>query len=95
MPPETKKPVMLIQVPLGTYLPPGASLQIGQDDARTLPFQSCNRAGCIAEYAVTNAELATMAKGADLTVSFQTLQKQPITLQVPSAGFAVAYAKIR
>ena len=36
-----------------------------------------------------------MAKGADLTVSFQTLQKQPITLQVPSAGFAVAYAKIR
>ena len=95
MPADTKKPVMLVQVPLGTSLPPGTSLQIGQDEAKTLPFQSCNRAGCVAEYAITNAEIAAMLKGADLTISFQTTQKQPIILKVPSAGFAVAYAKIK
>ena len=76
-------------------MPPGTSLQIGQDEAKTFPFQSCNRAGCVAEYAITNAEIAAMLKGADLTISFQTTRKQPIILKVPSAGFAVAYAKIK
>lgn len=49
----------------------------------------------LAEYPITEADIAAMLKGADLTVSIQSLQKQPVTLQDPVAGLAAAYAKIK
>jgi invasion protein IalB len=86
----------MLQVPLGVYLPAGASLQIGKDGARTLPFKGCDRQGCVAEYAITDAEIAAMAKGSDLTISVQNQNRQPaFTVTVPVTGFAAAYAKVR
>ncbi|MGH6825778.1 invasion associated locus B family protein [Methyloceanibacter sp.] len=96
VPPDTKKPVMMLQVPLGVYLPAGASLQIGQDEAKTLPFKGCDQGGCVAEYAVTEAEIAAMAKGSDLKISVQNQNQQPaFTVTVPVTGFAAAYAKVK
>ena len=95
MPADTKKPVLLMQLPLGVYLPAGATLQIGKLEAKTLPFTSCDRGGCIAEYAVTDGELNAIAKGADLKISAQIVQRKPFTLTVPALGFAAAYAKIK
>jgi len=95
VPPETKTPNMLFGLPLGTYLPAGVSLQFGKEAAKTLPVQSCDRSGCVAEYAVTEAEIGAMLKGANLTVAVQNQQKQPVKLEVPVAGFAEAYAKIK
>jgi invasion protein IalB len=95
MPADTKKPTLLLQLPLGVYLPAGALLQIGKGETKTLPFVSCDQAGCVAEYNISDAELSSVAKGVDLTVSGQTLDKKPFTLTVPSVGFAAAYAKIK
>ena len=95
MPADTKKPVFLMQLPLGVYLPAGATLEIGTLEAKTLPFTNCDRGGCIAEYAVTDGELNAIAKGADIKISAQTLQRKPFTLTVPALGFAAAYAKIK
>ena len=44
-------------------------MQIGKEEAKTLPFTSCDQGGCVAEYAITDAELAAIAKGANLTIS--------------------------
>jgi invasion protein IalB len=93
--PDSKRPVMLIQVPLGIYLPAGATLQIGKDPAKKLPFQSCNQEGCLMEYSITDAELAAMQQDSDLTVSVQDLKKAPVTLTVPGLGFAAAYSKMK
>ena len=60
VPADTKKPIMVVQVPLGVYLPAGASLQIGKDETKTLPFKGCDRGGCVAEYAITESEIAAM-----------------------------------
>jgi invasion protein IalB len=95
VPADTKKPVIILQLPLGLYLPAGVSLQIGKDAAKALPFQSCDQGGCVAEYPITEGELAAMLKGADLTVSAQNRNKQPFQLNVSVAGFPAAYAKIR
>ena len=96
VPADTKKPVLLLQVPFGVYLPAGASLQIGKAGAKTLPFKGCDRQGCVAEYAITDAEIAAMAKGSDLTISVQNQNRQPaFTVTVPVTGFAAAYAKVR
>ena len=96
VPPDSKKPVLMVQVPLGVYLPAGASLQIGKEKAKTLPFKGCYQAGCVAEYAITEPEIAAMTKGSDLTVSVQNQNQQPaFTITVPVTGFAAAYAKVK
>jgi invasion protein IalB len=94
IPPDTKKPNLLLQIPLGVYLPKGLTIQFGGGGAKALPFQSCNQNGCLAEYPITEAEIATLLKGADLTLSVETTNKTPLTFRVPAAGFADAYAKM-
>jgi invasion protein IalB len=95
VPPDTKTPELLVEVPLRTYLPAGVSLQFGGDAAKTVPFRSCHQSGCLATYAATEAEIGAMLKGTDVVVSIQDQQRRPITLTVPVKGFAEAYAKIR
>ena len=63
LPQDTKKPVLLLQLPLGLHLPTGVSVQIGQSDAKVIPFQICDQNGCMAQYAVTEAEIAAMQRG--------------------------------
>ena len=95
--PDARKPVMLIQVPLGIHLPAGVTLQIGKNAAKKLPLQSCDHEGCLTEYAVTDAEVAAMQQEADVKVSVQDqdLKMAPVTLQVSGLGFAAAYAKMK
>jgi len=95
VPSDTKKPSMLIRAPLQTYLPAGVSLQFAQGTAQTLPFRTCNRSGCVAAYELTETEIGSILNGADLRVTIQNQQKQPITLTVPAADFPEAYAKMR
>jgi invasion protein IalB len=95
IPPDSKKPVLLVQLPLGVYLPAGVNLQIGKEEAKMLPFIGCDKGGCVAQYDITDSELSSIAKGSDLTISAQTMSKKPFTLTVPALGFAAAYAKIR
>jgi invasion protein IalB len=96
VPADTKKPILMVQVPLGVYLPAGASLQIGDGEARILPFTGCDQGGCLAEYAVTEAEIAAMTKGSELKITVENQSQKPaFTLTVPVTGFAAAYAKIR
>ena len=86
---------MLFSLPLGSYLPAGVALQIGDAEAKNLAIQNCDRSGCLARYAVSEAELAAMQKGSDLTITLQDMQRKPITFTVPVSGFAQAYAKIK
>jgi invasion protein IalB len=95
VPPDTKKPVLLLQLPLGVYLPAGAGFQIGKGEGKNVPFKSCDQFGCLAEYPISDAEIAAIGKGGDLTITMQNLRKEPVTVTVPALGFAAAYAKVR
>jgi invasion protein IalB len=95
VPPDTKKPIMLIQAPLGTYLPAGVTLQFGQDAAKAVPFRNCNQSSCVAVYPVTEAEIGAMLNRANLAVSIQNRQRTPIKLTVQGADFPEAYAKMK
>ena len=95
VPAETKKPIMLLLLPLGIDLRAGVTLQLGQDEKRAVPLNNCDASGCLAEYAISEAEIGAMAKGQAVTVSVKGPNDQPISVQVPSTGFAAAYAKIK
>ena len=95
LPLETKKPVMLILVPAGIYLPAGLSVNFGQEPAKQVVLKSCDSSGCLAEHPITDVEIGAMLKGQALTLSVQDANQQPIKVQVPANGFAAAYAKIK
>ena len=87
---------MLIRVRLGVYVPAGVLIQFGKDLVRAVPLQSCNRAGCYAEYDIADAEIAAMVKGKDVTISAQTPKREEaFNLRLSTKGFEAAYAKIR
>ena len=94
-PPDTKKPNLLLQLPLGIYLPSGATLQFGGGGAKAVSFQTCDTNGCVAEYAISQAEVASLVKGADLTLAVRALNKTPFSFKIPAEGFAAAYAKMK
>jgi invasion protein IalB len=93
--PETKKPQMLLLLPLGIHLPAGVTLKFGEEEAKAIQLKNCDAAGCLAEYAITDAEIGALAKGQPLTVLVQDPDQKSLSVQVPAAGFAAAYAKIK
>lgn len=93
--PQTKAPKLVLQLPLGVYLPTGVTVRFGDGSAKALAFQACNQNGCVAEHAITGPEIATLAKEADLTLTVRTPDKQVLTITVPAAGFAAAYEKVK
>ena len=75
--PDTKKPAMLLLLPLGIYLPAGVTVQFGQEAVKTIPLQNCDGAGCLAEYAVTEPSLPPCPKGKPLPFRCLTRTSRP------------------
>ena len=95
IPPETKKPVMLLQVPLGILLAPGISLGVGDAAAQTYPMQTCTQGGCFAGAPLGDALVQSMRTAALLKIAFQSADGRTLTVSLPLAGFDAAYDKIK
>jgi invasion protein IalB len=92
--PDTGQPNLLLLLPLGTLLPKGVTIQFGAAGAKVVPFQSCSMNGCVAEYPISQPEIASLSQGANLTLGIQTVNKAPVSFVLPGVGFAAAYAKM-
>ena len=88
-------PALMIQLPLGLFLPDGIELRIDEQDAQQLAVQTCNKDGCYAGSAVSEQMLASMMVGQQLTLTFRNLAQKEMTVPVPLAGFGPAYRKVR
>jgi invasion protein IalB len=95
VPADTKKPVAMIQAPLGLFLPAGITVDIDGDMAQNYPLQTCNSNGCYAGFPITDQLLARMLNGGKFNVIFQYLDKKPFTLPMSLVGFTEAYGRIK
>jgi invasion protein IalB len=95
VPADTRKPVAMIQAPLGLFLPAGITVNIDGDMAQNYPVQTCNANGCYAGFPVTDQLLARMLDGGKFNVIFQYLDKKPFTLPMSLVGFTEAYGRIK
>lgn len=95
VPSETKKPVMMIQTPIGLFLPAGVNIDVDGDMAQNYPFQSCNRNGCYAGFPIPDELLARMFTGGRFNVSFQYVNKKSLTLPMSLVGFSEVYERIK
>jgi invasion protein IalB len=92
---DTKQPNMQIRLPLGIYLPAGASVQIGQEAARPLMLERCGVSGCYGRYDIAATDVAAMLKGADIMIRAENRDHTPLQYLVRSEGFPEAYAKVK
>lgn len=94
LPPETRQPVMMIQLPVGLFLPGGVNLQVDEGKPQALVIQTCDLKGCYAATTISPELLGTMKSGKRLSVTFQNLNKENVNLAFVLSGFAEGYDKI-
>lgn len=94
VPAETRKPVMMVRLPLGLYLPAGASLSVDGGVAEFFPIQTCEADGCYVGSPLTETLLAAMRGGNQLQIAVQNIQKSTVTIPISLVGFTSAYASI-
>jgi invasion protein IalB len=92
---EEKKPVMIVQVPLGILVSEAVSVSVDGDKPDRIVIETCTPAGCFAGSAVTDALIAKMRTGKEIKIVFDNVNRQPLTVTMPLAGFGVAYDKIK
>jgi invasion protein IalB len=92
---DTRQPVMLIQVPVGLYLPAGVTLQI--DDGKPLPLalQTCDLKGCYTGMPVAAETIAAMKSGKLFKIAVQNMARENINIPLALDNFADAYQKIQ
>jgi invasion protein IalB len=95
VPVETKKPVMMIQMPLGILVSEAVEFAVDDAKAERFPVQTCNQQGCFVGTPLADNLLAAMRSGRQIRIVFQNSNKQAITVTLPLAGFVVAYDKVR
>jgi invasion protein IalB len=94
LPPDTRQPVMMIQLPVGLFLPAGVNFQIDEGKSQALAIQTCDLKGCYAATTVSPELLGSMKSGKRLSVVFQNLNKENVNLAFLLSGFAEGYDKI-
>lgn len=95
VPGDTRKPELIVRLPLGLSLAGGVTLDVDGAGGRGLPLETCDGGGCYATAPLPADLLAAMVRGDKLDVIFQSLSKAPIRLPMSLAGFSDAYDKIK
>jgi invasion protein IalB len=95
VPPETKKPVMMIQLPLGILVAEPMSIRVDQGNPERLAIQTCTPSGCYAGSPLSDKLLEAMRSGKQLIIAFQNNNKQTVSVDLPLAGFTPVYEKLK
>lgn len=95
IPADTRAPVLMIQLPLGLYLPAGITLQVDQDTAIEMPVQTCDNAGCYAGAPLSGEFSTKLQRGQTLRLGFQNLSRTKLDVTMTLDGFGPALAAIK
>ncbi len=95
VPSDAPLPAMMIQLPMGLFLPDGIKVSIDEKNPLSLKVQTCNPEGCFAGSAISRDMLDSMIKGKRLNITFSNLAKKKINVPVDLEGFGKSYQKIR
>lgn len=93
--PAGAAPVMIVSVPLGIFLGAGITYAIDANPPKALELQTCDRTACYAETGLPAELITAMQGGQKLNITFQNMQKQPVTLPMSLIGFTAAFDKAK
>lgn len=95
VPGDTRQPVMMIQLPLGLFLPAGLTIAVDEGKGQTVAIQSCDQRACYVGLPLNAELLESMKKGQRLNLQMQSINREPATIAHPLTDFASQYAKIQ
>jgi invasion protein IalB len=95
VPGETKKPVMMVQLPLGVSVSEPVGFAVDEQKPEQFKIQTCNQQGCFVGSPLADGLLAAMQSGKQLRIVFQNANTQAVTVTMPLVGFTLAYDKIK
>jgi invasion protein IalB len=95
--PKVEKPVMIITLPLGVFLPAGIKMQVDEakDDAVRAPFVQCIQDGCQARVQLENKMVTKMKGGKKMIVAFLTPQQKQLAFPISLSGFTAAMGSLK
>ena len=94
-PPDTKTPVMMLQLPLGLNVAEPVQLKIDNGPVDKQPIQTCTNNGCFVGLPLNDKMVAALRGGTLLKVTMQDSNKRSINLDVPLLGFGLALDKTK
>ncbi len=93
--PDKPDPILILTLPLGALLPPGAGFLVEGGDPLKLPFLACGREGCTTVgQPITGKTVEAMRKNDKAAVRMALLNQKVLTLPVSLKGFTRAYNSI-
>lgn len=93
--PEKKQPVLIVTLPLGVLIPPGAAFIVEGSEPLKMPFLACAPEGCTTVGQLLSKELlAAMKKGDKAVIRVALLNRKVLTLPVSLKGFTRANAAL-
>jgi invasion protein IalB len=95
VPGPSETPELVLQLPLGLYLPAGVDYQIDKNTPRHLSFRMCNRNGCYAREVVSPELWNKLRTGKQIKIDFKDSSEKPVSIPVSLDGFAFAHDKIQ
>jgi len=88
-PPVVKKiPVILVSMPLGISLPPGASIRIDDHDPIKFQIERCESSGCRGGFKLKESMLEIFKDGKKATVTFHDGNRKAIDVPLSLSGFS-------
>jgi invasion protein IalB len=90
-----RTPALMVQTPLGLFMPSGVTLRVDSVEPEKLDVQTCDAAGCYAGMAMSAEFVALMVTGRELLVSFQDLARQDVNVTVSLQGFSAGFQMIK
>ncbi|MCP3669959.1 MAG: invasion associated locus B family protein [Gammaproteobacteria bacterium] len=93
---KSNKPLMVITMPLGVFLPPGIQLRVdkGKEAARA-PFIQCIQDGCQARAVLDDKMMSKLKSGNKLGIAFFTPQQKQLGFPVSLDGFTDAIDSLK
>jgi len=86
-----KSPILIFTLPLGIYLPDGASLQVDGSKGVSLQINRCLKQGCIAVLSIQDALLGQLKNGKTATVSVSQSEGKTINFALSLDGFKAGF----
>jgi invasion protein IalB len=93
--PEPRTPGLLLHLPLGLSMAAGVSVVVDADTPVKLELQTCDAAGCYAASSLDGDLLKAMQRGRELKITFEDLNRKPITVAFTLEGFTDAFNNIK
>lgn len=96
--PHAESPGMLILMPLGIALPPGAFLKVDDGERQRVPLKICEKEGCRVEMVLKSDLVAQLKAGTKATVTFYVYNRegkeQEVDIPISLLGFSAALAEV-